>query len=402
VLEVGQKYTRKQVQQVVGAPIVQGGDWATGYTEFDGKIYLFCNVGAAGRTGHDYANRWVGDHLLSQGKSNSVRGQSQIERMIASVTPVHVFYRDGDRKPFIYAGVGKAESVGGARPVTIEWSFTKGRPSEPLTADEIADELQKLEFTLDPATVKSQRAFSNGLIVYLKRDSKAAPLVIGPEWQDQLSELLKIKGVWRTKKDDFFYHQSMLLGFPSRQHTGKRETHYGIDFELNSREAVRLLVTFLKDWVTRPSQPQSTISSIVDPQTETESRRAARLGQTKFRNELLSRWSGCCALTGFAMPEMIRASHIKPWCKANDRERLDPDNGLPLLIQIDLLFDKGFISFDDNGLIIISKSLDAAHCAVLGVRNGMKIGQLTEGNRSYLVYHRTKILHSNSDGARTL
>lgn len=127
---VGELYTREDVAERVGLPPDQrkGGDWATGYSEWNNAAYIFANVGVAGRTGHDYANRWEGDNLVWTGKTNSSRGQPRIERMIANTQPVHVFWRDTDRQPFTYAGAATALAVSGDKPVEVVWSF-EGQPS---------------------------------------------------------------------------------------------------------------------------------------------------------------------------------------------------------------------------------------------------------------------------------
>lgn len=395
MFKVGQTYTREQVQRLAGAPIKKGGVWATGYTEFNGQAYAFATVGNAGRTGHDYANEWKGDRLTWQSKNTARRGQPQIDAMLSGKIPVHMFVRSGDRQPFIYAGVASPYSVSGDAPVTVEWMFSGGRPPEPLAADELAKELSSLDFEVGPIGSKSQLGRRAGLLIYLKRDTKLAPLVLGPGWQEALDEILAISGVWRTDRDEFFYHQSMLLEFPTRRHTGKTDTHYGLDFEVGSRSALRELVTLLDQWRERPAAPIVQGEDLPDPKTETEARRAIRLGQGKFRDDLLARWKGSCALTGLNMPEMIRASHIKPWRESAPKERLDPDNGLPLLVHVDLLFDKGLIGFRDDGAILISNSLTTEQLAVFGVRSGLRIDGLSLGNRLYLKHHRAKFFGDN-------
>src|SRR5258708_1415436 len=68
--EVGAQYTRAQIQQSLDVPEDRrGGDWATGYTRFADELFVFCNVGSAGRTGHDYPNRWDGEQLVWSAKS---------------------------------------------------------------------------------------------------------------------------------------------------------------------------------------------------------------------------------------------------------------------------------------------------------------------------------------------
>ena len=134
-----------------------------------------------------------------------------------------------------------------------------------------------------------------------------------------------------------------------------------------------------------------------DPRTMTEAWRAARLGQSKFRSDLLKRWNSKCAVIGLDMPELLRASHIKPWCDSSDRERLDPDNGLLLAVHIDVLFDGGLISFADDGKMLASTTLSHATRQALGVDRALSINGLSEGNRRYLAMHRDE--HFPAGGA---
>src|SRR5205807_1990193 len=98
------------------------------------------------------------------------------------------------------------------------------------------------------------------------------------------------------------------------------------------------------------------IAAIPD-ETEREEVRKARVGQGRFRRSLLELWDARCAVTGVEMPAVLTASHIKPWRCATNAERLDQNNGLLLLAQYDRLFDRGFISFADDGGILLSPAL---------------------------------------------
>ncbi|MGH7460388.1 MAG: HNH endonuclease, partial [Longimicrobiales bacterium] len=60
-----------------------------------------------------------------------------------------------------------------------------------------------------------------------------------------------------------------------------------------------------------------------------------RVGQDLFREMLFEYWEGKCVVTGLAVPELLRASHAKPWAVSNDAERLDPYNGLLLAVHLD-------------------------------------------------------------------
>jgi HNH endonuclease len=83
----------------------------------------------------------------------------------------------------------------------------------------------------------------------------------------------------------------------------------------------------------------------------------ARLGQGQFRTNVAKRWDNRCALTEWAIIELLRASHIKPWSKCSDSDRLNPANGILLAAHIDALFDCGLISFADDGTMIVSTEI---------------------------------------------
>jgi hypothetical protein len=93
-------------------------------------------------------------------------------------------------------------------------------------------------------------------------------------------------------------------------------------------------------------------------ETEEERLVAARIGQGRFRKDVLARWDNACAVTGTVTLAALRASHCKPWRESNDAERLDPANGLPLTATLDALFDVGLIAFDDDGPILVSSLVD--------------------------------------------
>lgn len=115
----------------------------------------------------------------------------------------------------------------------------------------------------------------------------------------------------------------------------------------------------------------------------------ARVGQGTFRAQLLALWDGRCAVTGCAISEILRASHILPWAGSTNAQRLDPRNGLPLAAHLDALFDRGLISFGDDGAMIISSVLREGE-NVWGL--GDKLRQVPdEKTRDYLTRHRERV-----------
>lgn len=114
----------------------------------------------------------------------------------------------------------------------------------------------------------------------------------------------------------------------------------------------------------------------------------ARIGQGRFRQDLIDWWGGRCALTGVANPDLIIASHIVPWSQCDNKARLDPKNGLLLAAHIDRLFDKGLISFDKAGGMLISSRLSNLERNVFGLQLGMSLRKITTEHLEYLKKHR--------------
>lgn len=118
----------------------------------------------------------------------------------------------------------------------------------------------------------------------------------------------------------------------------------------------------------------------------------ARIGQGLFRSKVLAIWGNCCAVTGSKTKDAIRASHIKPWRNSSNEERLDPNNGLPLIANLDALFDAGLISFDEQGSILVSPQLSPTERLILSVNDCRLLKSPTNATAVFLAYHRDNIL----------
>lgn len=118
----------------------------------------------------------------------------------------------------------------------------------------------------------------------------------------------------------------------------------------------------------------------------------ARLGQHRYKVSQSEMWGNACAVTGITEPALLRASHAKPWADANDSERLDPANGLPLAVHLDALFDVGLIAFASDGSILISPKLEPNAIALYGLSEKMRLRNVpTTEQEKYLNYHRRNI-----------
>ena len=123
---VGWKYTRSEIQDILRVPVsARGGNWFTGYHKHNGAWFVFCNVGKAGRTGHDYVNYFEGDDLLWEGKTGSHIGQPSILDITSGGVPVLIFFRLGNRDPFIFAGSARATHVEDAQPIRVRWRLDR-------------------------------------------------------------------------------------------------------------------------------------------------------------------------------------------------------------------------------------------------------------------------------------
>ena len=118
----------------------------------------------------------------------------------------------------------------------------------------------------------------------------------------------------------------------------------------------------------------------------------ARVGQGEYRSKLLLE----CPFCPFTMvndERLLIASHIKPWAKSNDDEKIDPKNGFILTPTYDRLFDQGFITFSNEKKLIVSPWITPMNQKRLSIYNGMKIPYLPMDSKreEYLEYHRKNI-----------
>lgn len=116
----------------------------------------------------------------------------------------------------------------------------------------------------------------------------------------------------------------------------------------------------------------------------------ARVGQGKFRSDLIKRWNGMCALTSLKTVDILIASHIDAWALCDNTARLDPDNGLLLAPHIDKLFDFGMISFTNDGRLLAKESLSAEDRDILGFDRFTRLRNVSAGNAMYLQKHRSR------------
>ena len=121
--------------------------------------------------------------------------------------------------------------------------------------------------------------------------------------------------------------------------------------------------------------------------TERKGLVTSRVGQGLYREKIIQKWGGRCPITECSVLSILISSHIVPWSKSNDEERMDVDNGILLSPVYDSLFDRHLISFNDNGEIMISELLHPDDIIRLGIDRNSKI-PVSDGMKKYLKRHR--------------
>lgn len=128
-------------------------------------------------------------------------------------------------------------------------------------------------------------------------------------------------------------------------------------------------------------------------ETEREAVIKARRGQGIYKKQL-KLIEDRCRVTGVTDSRLLIASHIKPWrsCASNE-ERLDGNNGFLLTPHIDRLFDRGYISFDQNGRVLTSERVAPSQFHKIGidVDKPAHVGEFSDRQHEYLEYHRETI-----------
>ncbi len=123
--------------------------------------------------------------------------------------------------------------------------------------------------------------------------------------------------------------------------------------------------------------------------TEAERLRVERIGQGVFRGSLMTYWQERCPLTEIGDRALLRASHIIPWREcSDDAERLNVHNGFLLSALWDAAFDKGLVTFDDDGRPEFSSALSEKARSQLRWHEPVP---LTDNHRERLVWHRNNL-----------
>ncbi len=142
-----------------------------------------------------------------------------------------------------------------------------------------------------------------------------------------------------------------------------------------------------------PKYPPHQIIETTEAQVKTK----IRIGQSFFRQMILSSYGNRCCITGNPIPELLIASHIIPW-REQSEHRLNPQNGLCLARTHDVAFDQGLITFDENYRLVLSRylqeflpeeTLERNFVAYEG--NQLRLPEKFQPESEFLRFHREEI-----------
>ena len=163
----------------------------------------------------------------------------------------------------------------------------------------------------------------------------------------------------------------------------------------------RALVFMLQPFESTFEPFQKSIADTPAPEIELTSTSTTQILEVRTKQSLFKRRlltvEKECRLTRIADLRFLRASHIKPWSKcASGDERIDGNNGLLLSPAADHLFDRGWITFEDNGALVRSAELPGDVITRIGVNlsQGRKCGSFSTDQKAYLEYHRNAVFEN--------
>lgn len=200
-----------------------------------------------------------------------------------------------------------------------------------------------------------------------------------------------------------YFHSSNMGLFPKHMHTGATPIPFGLGLTFDSEVALARCLDFLEG-VQSASLPASGAPSVSDtfaapvqdavPASGQDvlTQTTRRIGQDSFREALVQHWGGACAITGMRNTALLRASHIKPWAASTPEEQTSPFNGLLLAPQWDAAFDRGLMTLDGQGAVVLSPQLSAVDAGILGIVAGQLLRRpLQPQHLPYLAYHREHV-----------
>jgi putative restriction endonuclease len=125
----------------------------------------------------------------------------------------------------------------------------------------------------------------------------------------------------------------------------------------------------------------------------------ARHGQGVFRANLELN-EHACRITGVLDRRHLWAIHIKPWSECDDAQKVDGSNGLLMSPHVAHLFERGYISFSDDGELLVSQELNPVVLDHWHIRRPLNVVGFRPEQCCFLGYHRREVFQQHGAGRR--
>ena len=183
--------------------------------------------------------------------------------------------------------------------------------------------------------------------------------------------------------------------------TGRGKERYLVELEEGFAVEMIKISKAPLEWMTRELTPDQNSESDYEIELEIQARHLegdpekiqltkSRRGQGIFKANVRL-IEDHCRVTGVTNIKHLRASHIKPWSVSSKEEKLDGFNGLLLSPHVDHLFDRGFISFRNDGDLLVSKELNPIVLEKWNIEDSKNVGVFKVNQSKYLEFHRDMV-----------
>ena len=249
---------------------------------------------------------------------------------------------------------------------------------------------------------KNAEYVDNVLVIWVSRNPKTGgQFVVG--WYENARVYRELQTVpddameLRTLKTHNFYNiyseHVYLIDAQKRSCPVVGMGHTNIWYNENddgetNKKIIEYITKYKKDYDYQIEEVNKNLDDLIGK--ERDALVKVRINQSKFREGLIKKYRCKCCLCGVDNENLLKASHIKPWAKSDEHEKLDLANGLLLCPNHDKLFDAGLISFEQNGNIMISKEMSDNNRIFMNVHSDMKIN-ISADNIEYIRYHRENV-----------
>ncbi len=344
-------YFKKDIYDILKVPKVeQRGAWDTGYRKYKDAIYIFSNIGVAGRSGHDYDNHWHNSELVWYAKNKAKIHQPLIQEMLDSNTRVHIFVREDNREAFIYKGIGKAKNHTDSPPIMITWALESAYFIDPTNA-------------WARARLSAKSLLDSGASYYSPKNENEYKIIrVGEKEIDIKRVGAQSKAI--TALTEYVFNTAITRINGSNGTLVMGSLHREVAIETTIVELIPCLdwdensdhIEVVGDFFYETNQ-QRTMPKIKEASNDEEKKRLnaqlrVRRGQNKLRENLFILYSGKCCISGVEIKDTLHACHLIAHAESGNN---NSTNALLLRSDIHDLFDANLIGINPDGLKISIK-----------------------------------------------